>query len=459
MRRVAILMMLLLIHGVIAGQGAVESEQESLVESIEEIAYELTNTGEDIDRILDLIGDDRIVLIGESTHGTHEFYQMRAQITQALIEQKGFTGVAIEGRWTDAYRVNRYVRGEGSDHSAEAALSSFEDFPRWMWRNTDVRNFVEWLRFYNTRNDADAGFYGLDLYGVYPSIEAVTAYVEAVDEESAAEVTTLYACFEGYGTDLFDYGAVASSASEKSCADEAETVLSMLEENPATDEAYFNAVQNARVVVNGESYYRLSFEGVNTWNVRDQHMMETLQALDAHLSANENAKLVVWAHNSHVGDARATDMSLRGEHNIGQLAREQYGDDAFLIGFTTYVGSVMAAQAWDMPGQLREVQPGMAQSYEALFHAVEMPDFLLSLEEEHPVVESLKEPRLQRAIGVIYRPETERQSHYFHARIAEQFDLVIHLDETQAVQPLDAAGFAANRVVLPARNSNRPVAE
>lgn len=408
--------------------------QETSTESLADSVYELSNTAEDIDRILEAIGDARIVLIGESTHGTHEFYRMRAEITQALIEENGFDAVAIEGRWTDAYRVNQYVRNQTEDHRASQALSNFTDFPTWMWRNTDVRVFVEWLRLYNAVEDREVGFYSLDLYGIYPLIEAVIEHLEAVDAEAAEEVRDLYACFDGYGSDLFEYGAVATRDKAESCEDEAGSAFEVVEEYSSEDDTYLNALQNARVVVNGEAYYRLSFQGVNTWNVRDQHMMETLQALDAHYSDDEPAKLVVWAHNSHVGDARATERSAIGELNIGQLAREHYEDEAFLIGFTAYTGTVMAADAWDFPGYVKEVQPGMEGSYELLFHEVGIPNFMLVLDDDTP--EALAEERLERAIGVIYRPETERLSHYFRANLSEQFDLVIHMDRTSAVKPL-----------------------
>jgi erythromycin esterase-like protein len=407
--------------------------QEPPAETLADHVYELTDTAEDIDRILEAIGDARIVLIGESTHGTHEFYRMRAEITQALIEENGFDGVAIEGQWMDAYRVNQYVLNHSDDHRAAEALSNFTDFPLWMWRNTDVRLFVEWLRLYNAVNDREVGFYGLDLYGVYPSIEAVVEYLEGVDADAADEAQELYACFEGYGGDLFEYGAVSARDDEQSCEDEAQDAFELVEAQ-SSDDAYLNALQNARVVVNGEAYYRQSFLGVNTWNVRDQHMMETLQTLDEHHSDDQAAKLVVWAHNSHVGDARATERSAIGELNIGQLAREHYEEESFLIGFTTYTGTVMAAEAWDFPGQVKEVQPGMEGSYELLFHEVGIPNFMMVMDEDIP--DALAEERLERAIGVIYRPETERVSHYFRANIAEQFDLVIHTDTTSAVVPL-----------------------
>jgi erythromycin esterase-like protein len=408
--------------------------QETPTETLANSVYELTDTAEDIDRILEAIGDARIVLIGESTHGTHEFYRMRAEITQALIEEQGFDGVAIEGRWTDAYRVNQYVLNQTDDHRASEALSNFTDFPVWMWRNTDVRLFVEWLRLYNAVNDKEVGFYGLDLYGVYPSIEAVVEYLEGVNQDAADEARELYTCFDDYGGDLFDYGAVAAREEDQSCEDEAQEAFELVEEQRSDDD-YLNAIQNARVVVNGEAYYRLSFLGVNTWNVRDQHMMETLVTLDEHHSDDEAAKLVVWAHNSHVGDARATERSTIGELNIGQLAREHYEDESFLIGFTTYTGTVMAADAWDFPGQVKEIEPGMEGSYELLFHEVGIPIFMLVLHDNTP--EALAEERIERAIGVIYQSETERQSHYFRANLAEQFDLVIHIDTTSAVRPLE----------------------
>jgi erythromycin esterase-like protein len=426
-----------------------EAELSELAAVVEDIAY-VVDAADDYAPILERVGDAHLVLIGEATHGTHEFYRTRAELTRMLIEEKGFTGVAIEGNWPTAYRVNRYVRGEGEDATAEEALSSFTDFPTWMWRNTDVRDFVEWLRTYNAdqTQQAQAGFYGLDLYSLYESQEAVIAYAESADPQLAAQITDLYACFEGASNDPQRYGARAASGLEESCEQPAESALAALKgahhelvqaDADFTDDlAYFEAEQNARVVVNGERYYRTAYAGgESSWNLRDSHMMETLDTVLEQLEAQgSEARLVVWAHNSHVGDARATEMGEGGQHNIGQLVRQQYGEDAYLIGFSTYHGTVRAADNWGSEGELKTVQPGLPGSYEDIFHRVGLSQFFIFLDQEHAALERLREQRLQRAIGVIYLPETERFSHYFYATLPEQFDVLIHIDRTQALEPL-----------------------
>lgn len=422
------------------------------VDAIRAAALPLIGTARDYDPLLDLIGDARFVLLGEASHGTHEFYRERAQITQRLIQEKGFNAVAVEADWPDAYRVNCYVRGAESDGGADEALRGFERFPKWMWRNADVLNFIEWLRTHNAGLPADAtGFYGLDLYSLHTSIHAVLDYLEKVDPEAADKARWRYGCFEDFGEDTQAYGYAASVGLTTPC--EAEVVKQLTELRAgafdyalrdgrmAADE-FFYAEQNARLVKNAEQYYRSMYQGrASSWNLRDRHMAETLAALDAHLSRDgQPAKVVVWAHNSHLGDARATEMGRRGELNVGQLARERYGRDAALIGFTTYSGTVTAAHSWDEPGRRMSVRPGLPGSYEALFHEAGIPRFLLRLREGEPLAEALKEPRLERAIGVIYRPETERLSHYFQATLPDQFDAVLHFDETRAVEPLDRSG-------------------
>ena len=412
----------------------------------------LTGTAQDYDSLLDLVGTARIVLLGEASHGTHEFYHERAMITQRLIGEKGFTAVAVEADWPDAYRANRYVRGVSDDAFAVDALADFRRFPTWMWRNTDVVEFLEWLRAHNDpRPDAAAGFYGLDLYSLHASMEAVLRYLEKVDPEAAKEARARYACFDHFGTDTQVYGFATGTGLAKSCEDEVVTQLVELQRRAmeyarrdgqrAEDEA-FHAEQNARLVRNAEAYYRSMFlERVSSWNLRDRHMAETLDALVAHLDRRVGrAKVVVWAHNSHVGDARATEMGRRGELNIGQLARERYGREAIRIGFTTDHGTVTAASDWGGPAERKRVRPARPDSYEGAFHDTELPRFLLAGDDVARVAEALREPRLERAIGVIYRPETERASHYFQAWLPDQFEAVLHFDETRAVEPLERTG-------------------
>jgi erythromycin esterase-like protein len=411
----------------------------------------------DYDGLLALVGDARIVLLGEASHGTHEFYRERARITRRLVEEKGFTIVAAEADWPDAYRVNRFVRGGGRDQVAVDALADFRRFPAWMWRNADVLDLVDWLRQHNEGEPATggAGFYGLDLYSLVASSEAVLAYLETIDPDGAVRARRRYACFdhaEEEGAQAYGYGATLGL--RRSCEEDVIAQLIELRRHAAdyaqrdgrvAADAFFAAEQNARVVQNAERYYRTMFRGHDeSWNVRDQHMAETLDALlDYFDRPGARAKAVVWAHNSHLGDARATSMAARGELNLGQLVRERYGRHAVAIGFTTYQGTVTAASDWGAPAERKRVRPALPGSYEAVFHAIGEPRFLLPLGAAD-VATAVIGPRLERAIGVIYRPHTERVSHYFHARLPEQFDAVIHLDETRAVVPLErTAGWEA----------------
>ncbi|MGP0064274.1 MAG: erythromycin esterase family protein [Isosphaeraceae bacterium] len=420
-----------------------------LVDAVREAAHPLRGVVGDYDPLLELIGDARFVLIGEASHGTHEFYRERAQITKRLIREKGFNAVAIEADWPDAYRVNRYVRGRDDDSEAIEALSGFQRFPTWMWRNADVLDFIGWLRDHNDAIRAGkpkVGFYGLDLYSLHASMAAVIAYLEKVDPEAAGRARRRYACFENYGDDPQAYGFATAFDLGQTCEDEVVTQLVDLRRHAAeyamrdgriAEDDYFYTEQNARLVLDAEHYYRTMYRGeVSSWNLRDRHMAETLDGLVDFSRRNGNpAKVVVWAHNSHLGDARATQMGMRGEWNVGQLVREQYGPDAILVGATTYDGTVTAASNWDAPVERKRVRPALPGSYEAIFHDAGHERFLLTLRDGR--VPSLDHPRLERAIGVIYRPETERASHYFHASLPAQFDVVLHFDRTRAVEPLE----------------------
>jgi len=409
----------------------------SVLAAIRPTLHELTGAARELDPLLELIGDARFVLIGEASHGTHEFYSIRAKITKRLIAEKGFDAVAVEADWPDAYRINRFVRGIGDDTEAIDALGDFKRFPAWMWRNADVLDFVGWLRDYNDAHATKkAGFYGVDLYSLYSSMAAVIEYLDKVDPEAARRARYRYACFEHAGEDPQSYGYAASFGITPTCEQE---VVSQLVEmrrsyTGASDEAFY-AEQNARLVLNAERYYRSMFGGrVSSWNLRDRHMAETIDALAHHLG--RTARIVVWEHNSHLGDARATAMGREGELNVGQLVRENHGDDARLIGFTTYHGTVTAASEWDGPAEHKRVRPGMRGSYEALLHDAGVPDFVLPLR-GNAAARALEDERLERAIGVIYLPATERLSHYFEASLPRQFDAVIHIDETRAVEPLE----------------------
>jgi erythromycin esterase-like protein len=430
-----------------AAAGAPRSD---LVGHIRRAAVRLGGAPSDYDALLERVDDARLVLIGEASHGTHDFYRERAELTKRLIAEKGFIAVAAEADWPDTYRINRYVRGETQDRLAIDCFADFERFPGWMWRNTDVVDFVGWLREHNDALPSDrirAGFYGLDLYSLNASREAVIAYLDRADPAAAGRARQRYACFDHFGEDSQAYGYAARFELAPSCEEAVVAQLLDLRRHAAEfsgagplveDEAFF-AEQNALVVKNAEEYYRSMFRGqVSSWNLRDGHMMATLEALTAHLDRRvTRSKIVVWAHNSHLGDARATEVGAAGELNLGQLVRQRYGAEAMLIGFSTFEGTVTAASEWGGPAERKRVRAALPNSYEALLHSTGLPRFLLMLGDDNEAVAGLRSPRLERAIGVIYRPETERISHYFEARLPEQFDAIIHLDQTRAVEPLE----------------------
>ena len=402
---------------------------------------------ENVARVIDRLLPARVFMLGEASHGTHDFYHFRSCITKHLIEKYGLNAVAIEGDWPDAYRVNRFVRGEGPDQDANAALSGFERFPGWMWRNTEVLSFVRWLRRWNDRHPKNkVGFYGLDLYSLNSSVQAVVRYLDKVDPEAARRARARYACFDHFAGDTHAYGYAVSAGIVESCEDAVVKQLIDLKrrareyanlDGRIAEEEFFFAEQNARLAQNAEQYYRAMFRGRHSsWNIRDLHMAETFEALMAFLGRDAaEPKMAVWAHNSHLGDARATEMGERGELNLGQLLRQRYGGDAVSIGFTTYDGTVTAASDWDATAERKIVRAALDGSIEYVLHAVELPQFALILQDQQ--LGSFITPLLERAIGVIYRPQTERQSHYFQARLTEQFDALIHVDRTTALVPLE----------------------
>jgi erythromycin esterase-like protein len=363
----------------------------SLIEALRTTAHTLTGAARDYDPLMGRIGEAGFALLGEASHGTHEFYCERAEITKRLIKERNFTAVAVEADWPDAYRVNRYVRGVSGDVDAAEALADFRRFPTWMWRNTVVVEFIEWLRAHNNAlapGAAKVGFYGLDLYSLHASMKAVLRYLEKVDPEGAQRARERYSCFDHVGGDTQAYGLMTRLKLSKSCEEEVVSQLVDLQRWAAeyarrdgrwAEDELFYAEQNARLAKNAEAYYRSVFlEEVSSWNLRDRHMAETLDALVEHLGRNgARAKVAVWEHNSHLGDARATDMGRRGELNVGQLTREKYGGDAVLVGFTTHHGTVTAASDWDKPAERKRVRPALPGSYEALFHASQAARFLL----------------------------------------------------------------------------------
>lgn len=424
--------------------------EEAIVAAVREAARPVRGQTDDYDPLLELIGDSHFVLLGEQTHGTQEFYRERSRITRRLIREKGFTAVAVEGDWVDAHRVNRYVQGLDEDATPEGALAGFMDeFPSWMWGNTEMRELAAWLREHNRSRPADAraGFYGLDLYALWPSAQAVVASLERIDPAAAQRARERYRCFEGYRKDLHDYGRTAAARPNRSCQRvaveqveelEARTQAEADEAGLARREELFSALQNARVVLGAERYFRGLYRGgLSSWNLRDRHMADTLDSLARFLGAQgKPPKVVVWAHNTHLGDARVTQMGESGELNVGQLMRQRHDGDAVLVGFSTYAGTVTAASSWGERGRSRRLRPAVPGSVSELFHRTGAGDFLLLLRGGGRHVQALAEPRLQRAVGVVYQPATERRMHYFQARLSKQFDAVVHIDETSALRPL-----------------------
>ena len=416
---------------------------DALPRAIGEAAKPLDSVeGADVETLLDDVRDARAVLLGEATHGTAEFYRARAAITRRLIEKHGFSIVAVEADWPDATRIDRYVRHrEPGDHVEEA----FSRFPTWMWRNEEVLAFLEWLRGWNAGKPPDrrASFHGLDLYGLSASIAAVIDYLDRVDPEAARVARERYGCLTPWQKDPAAYGRAAlvegNRRCEKPVVEILRGLLSRRLDYIAEDrDAYLDAEGNARLVTAAETYYRTMYYGyAESWNQRDRHMFETLgRVLEAR---GPGSKAVVWAHNSHVGDAAATEMGIaRDEINIGQLARERFGDAAILVGFGTDRGEVAAASDWGGPMEIKSVRRAREGSYEALFRESGVPSLFLDVaaQKERDLGHSLLRPRLERAIGVIYRPETELVSHYFEASLPQQFDRYVWFEVTSPVTPL-----------------------
>jgi len=421
----------------------------------------------DFSSLLNQIGDAKIVLLGESTHGTHEFYKARAEISKQLIQQKGFNAIAVEADWPSAYKINKFVKGfihstrdarsrlrQGFDGQAGCAdskesLSDFKRFPTWMWANKEILELINWMYKYNQKLNLEdrVGFYGLDLYSLHESAYEVIEYLKTINKVDAQIAKERYACFDKFGDDPQKYGYFATQQISPSCqkqsVDQAKDLIAKKIEYLKADgfiakEEFLCAKQNAFLVKNAEEYYRLIFTSSSysdTWNFRDTHMLKTLRSLYEHQKhLKKNAKIIVWAHNSHVGDARATEFKKFGQINLGQLARETFGKDSFIVGFTTYKGTVCAASDWGGVTEKKIVRPALPNSVEEYFHKLIPGNFVFNLKRDS---KDLPQNILERAIGVIYLPQTERSSHYFYANVAEQFDAVIHFDETTAVEPLE----------------------
>jgi erythromycin esterase-like protein len=393
--------------------------------------------------MFDRFGDARVVLLGEASHGTSEFYRARAEITKRLVERHGFNIVAAEADWPDAATIDRYVRHRAT---REGEMAAFERFPTWMWRNAEFDELVRWMRRHNDGRAYEemAGFYGLDLYNLSASMRAVIDFLEAEDPDAAKIAKHRYGCLEPWSDNPAAYGRLAIFEGYARCETQVVEMLRDLMQDgfdclsEECDE-WLDAAANARLVKNAEAYYRVMYEGAaESWNLRDTHMFETLcQLLDA---KGPDSKAVVWAHNSHIGNAAHTEMGQRrGELNIGQLTKERFKEKARLIGFGTHSGTVAAADDWDEPMRVKVVRPSLPDSYEWLSHESGVERFLLDLRQDEidrDLRDALLEPRLERFIGVIYRPETERWSHYSSCILPRQFDAWVWFDETQAVTPL-----------------------
>jgi erythromycin esterase-like protein len=401
--------------------------ENRFVEAVRAIAYPLDGTARGYDSLMDLVGNARFVLLGVASHGTEEFYRKRAVITKRLIQEKGFTAIAAEADWPGAYRVNRYVRGETSDGDAVESLAGLRRFPAWMWRNTAVVELIDWLRAYNDQGSGSAtriGFYGLDLYSLRASRDRVVRYLEMVDPKAADRTRAQYACFDNFRDNARGYGVFGAIG--RPCHDAAITGVMELQQSravreargagPEAEEEYFDALQNARVVRNAEGVYASMYRSQTAaWNLREQHMAATLDDLVAHLDRRGGrAKVAVWAHSSHLGDARATEKREERLVNVGQLAREQYGRDVVLVGFTTSRGKVTAASDWDGPPEIKELRPAFSDSYEALFHDTQITRLMISHREREKVPEVLRRDKPERFVGAVYHsetPETERAAH------------------------------------------------
>ena len=422
-----------------ASSAAATARVTDMFDAVVPVEASLANEG----ALFDVVAAADVVLLGEPSHGSHEVYQARAELSARLIDDAGFSGVVIEADWPEAWRVDRYVRGIGPDRTAAQALGEFDEFPVWMWRNEPFAAFVEWLRERNSGLSyaEQAGVYGMDLYSVAESVLAAPPQVQPFDAAAAARMERRYQCAGATGTETSPDPGPSCAGQLRSALDEAESLTAAV---PATDPAAadrsFSAAQNARIVVNGRRYF-LGEEaaGEQSWNIRDQHMAETLWVLRDHLMrTGRTGQLVVWAHNSHIGDASATEVAERAQLNLGQLVRDNSEVDAALVGFSTYTGTVTAADYWDADAEQMDIVPALPESHEAVLHEVALgtsPNFYVVLGDGAPA--QLDVERLERYIGAIYRPDSERISHYLTSRLADEYDVVVHIDRTTAVQALE----------------------
>lgn len=406
----------------------------SLVETIRNYAEPVQDLRDpDLQGLLSRIGDARVVLLGESTHGTEEFYRLRSTISRKLIEEKNFNLIALEADWPDVEGINSYIHGRAE------SWEGFHRFPEWMWRNTAFTDFTKTLRRYNqSERNQPVSIFGLDVYSLHASLSAVLDFLSKKDPKNLRLAEGARDCLQPWQDDPTLYGLAVWNEQIKPCENEVFALLRQLHSDLAkksNSEGLFSAAQNARVVKNAEEYYRVMYQGsVESWNLRDQHMFDTIQFLLEH--HGPSSKIIIWEHNSHIGNALATQMGSIGEHNVGQLCRQKFGKDAYLVGLMTDHGTVAAASHWGGPMQVISLQPTRADSYETLFHQTGLPHFLLPLRNQNEeLLNALQRPRLERAVGVLYLPQSERTSHYFKANLAQQFDEVCWIDETHALTP------------------------
>lgn len=394
----------------------------------------------DLDPLLDRIGDARFVLLGEASHGTHEYYLWRARLSRRLIEEKGFRFIAVEGDWPDCYQINRYVQGELPDLTAEDVCRAFARWPTWMWANWEIVALAEWMRQHNRDRPEDerAGFYGLDLYSLWESLKAITDYLKEHHPEAVAAAQEAFQCFEPYAEDPQRY-AMATQFVPKDCEDDVVKLLTSVRQRAGGElgegQADFNAVMNAEALRGAETYYRTMITGgAESWNVRDRHMSDTLNRLMRHFGPD--AKAILWEHNTHIGDARYTDMAAAGMFNVGELVREEHeADGVVLAGFGSYQGSVVAGRAWDAPMQVMDVPPARGGSWEHALHLLNAEDRLLLFQPPLAPDNALSVPRGHRAIGVVYHPEAEI-GNYVPTVLPLRYDAFLYIDQTTALHPL-----------------------
>ncbi|HEX5470907.1 MAG TPA: erythromycin esterase family protein, partial [Lacipirellulaceae bacterium] len=422
----------------------------ALIDEVLSISSSLVGA-EDLDPLIERIGDARYVLLGEASHGTAEFYEWRRAISQRLIREKAFSFIAVEGDWPDCYRINRYVKGyPDAGQNAHEVLHCFERWPTWMWANEEVAALAEWLRDHNreTPDGQKVGFYGLDVYSLWESMQAVLEYLERVDGAAAVAARQAFECFEPYAYDVEEY-ARATAWTPASCETAVVDLLKELRANAPVyqrdgGETYFDAEQNALVMKNAEKYYRTMIRGGPSWNLRDKHMVETLNRLMAH--HGPRAKAIVWEHITHIGDARFTDMPASGLFNVGQLVRQEHAEDGVvLVGFSSYQGTVIAGDEWGAPMRVKSVPPGRPGSWEHVLHQIAAGDRLLIFDRKRPT-RLMLEPRGHRAIGVVYRPRYEAFGNYVPTVLPKRYDALLSFDETHALHPLTMAGGVEHEV-------------